>query len=116
MARHILILAITFILINIIHLLIVVEKRNIGKKAVFGRELADAYQAKKRLPTLIESSAFNDVDHMLSEMILQMTAFESEKRMNMNEINITLSSILGEFDVINISVFDICTLMFDKYH
>ena len=62
--------------------------------------MADAYQAKKQLPTLIESSAcLNDAEHMLSEIILQMTAFESEKRIDMNAVNIKLSSILGEFDV-----------------
>ena len=73
-----------------------------GKTAVFGRELADAYKVKKQLPTLIKSSAclnVDDAEHMLSELIFQMTAFESEKRMNMNEVNIKLSSIIGEFDV-----------------
>ena len=58
-----------------------------GKKAVFGRELADAYQAKKPLPTLIERSAYADDDHsMLNEIILQMTVFDSKKRMQMKDV------------------------------
>ena len=58
-----------------------------GKKAVFGRELAEAHKASKPLPTLIDSSAHMDDAHSnLNEIILQMTAFESKKRMNMNAV------------------------------
>ena len=70
-----------------------------GKKAVFGRELAEAYQATKPLPTLIESSTHADDAHsILNEIILQMTVFESKTRISMND---AIKKLRGEIIIIN---------------
>ena len=67
-----------------------------GKKPVFGRELAEAYQATKPLPFLIESSTdTDDAYSMLNEIILQMTAFESKNRTSMNKV-IEKFEVIGE--------------------
>ena len=61
-----------------------------------------AYQSHKRLPNLIEIVAHTDE---LNEIILQMTVFESKKRMSMNDVIEKIEAI-GEI----ISKHDDCDL------